>query len=438
MTVLRHPTPLPDRPVVELHNVSRSFQKHRDLERSLQQRLLNLFTRRRPVVDEFYPLKDVSLQINKGDFLGVLGPNGAGKSTLLKLITGIIPPTKGDMVVNGRVCSLLELGAGFHPDLTGRENVYLNGSIYGLNRREIDARIEQIIDFAELGDFIDTPVKHYSSGMYVRLGFAVAIHTDPDILLVDEVLAVGDVNFQQKCLRSIEHFRDEGGTLILVSHDLSTIQTYCNRAVWLEGGHILEDGNPLDVGMAYLEAMARKEAAYATGVASDEGSRRWGTGRIQIRAVQLHDSNGQERDYFYTGESVAIRLLYHAQDVVPEPVFGLAIHHQNGAHIAGPNTDFGGMELANVQGDGFVDYLVPGLPLLEGVYNVSVAVINHANTETYDFRYRICQFRVLAGTSTERYGLITLGGYWRSSTPSTATTQEPTAEKTLSNVASYP
>jgi len=412
MTVVRRYEVQPDEPVIHLHNVSRAFRKQRDYDRSLQQRFLHTVTRRRrPPVDLFYPLKDVSLSINAGDFLGVIGPNGAGKSTLLKLVTGIIIPTRGDLSVNGRVCSLLELGAGFHPDLTGRENIYLNGSIYGLNRREIDERIEQIIDFAELGDFIDTPIKHYSSGMYVRLGFSVAIHTDPDILLVDEVLAVGDVNFQQKCLRSIEGFRERGGTLILVSHDLGTIQSVCTRAIWLEDGHIHADGAPLDVSMAYLESMAHREHTQST--ESDATTRRWGTGRISIEAAELRGADGQVRDFFHSGETVVVRLHFRAEGVISGPIFGLAIHHQNGAHLAGPNTDFDGLVLGDVQGEGWIEYVVPALPLLEGVYTLTVAVVDATNTETYDYRFRIGQFRVLRGTATDRYGMIALGGYWR-------------------------
>jgi len=420
MTVVRRPAVEPGQPAIELHDVSRSFRKNRDFERSLQQRLMRALTRRQSTIDVFFPLKDVSLRIETGDFLGILGPNGAGKSTLLKLITGIIPPTAGDLTVNGRVCSLLELGAGFHPDLTGRENIYLNGSIYGMSRREIDKRIERIIDFAELGDFIDTPVKHYSSGMYVRLGFSVAIHTDPDILLVDEVLAVGDVNFQQKCLRSIELFRNRGGTLILVSHDLSTIQSVCTRAIWLEDGRIHADGDPLDVGMAYLESMAHREHEHTQVDAANEASRRWGTGRVRIHTAELCSADGQPRDYFHNGETLHIRLHYHADGVVSAPIFGIAIHHQNGAHVAGPNTDFDGLVLGDLQGDGCVEYIVPALPLLEGVYNLTVAVVDATNTETYDYRDRLSQFRVLRGAATDRYGLVALGGYWQ--TPEINTT----------------
>ena len=227
----------------------------------MQELFIRLFRGSKPPKDEFWPLNDFTLAVSPGDCIGVIGPNGSGKSTLLKLVTGILEPTEGDMLVAGRLSSLLELGAGFQADLTGRENIYLNGSIYGLSRAEIDERIDRIIDYAELGEFIDTQVKHYSSGMYVRLGFAVAIHTEPDLLLVDEVLAVGDIAFQRKCLTSIYQFRNRGGTLLFVSHDLSTIQSICNRVVWLEDGHIQAEGNAIDVIMQYQRHVAAEENA---------------------------------------------------------------------------------------------------------------------------------------------------------------------------------
>ena len=260
MTVIRSHTVQPGEPLIELRHVARRFIKRLERGRTLQELFIRLFGKRGHThSDEFWPLRDVSLTVGEGDCIGVIGPNGSGKSTLLKLITGILPPTSGDLVVRGRVSSLLELGAGFNGDLTGRENIYLNGSIYGLDRAAMDARLDDIIAYAGLGDFIDTPVKHYSSGMFVRLGFAVAIHTDPDLLLVDEVLAVGDAVFQHRCMDSIYSLRRQGKTLLLVSHDLQTIQSLCNRAIWIEDGLIAAEGAPGDVIMAYLHQMAELE-----------------------------------------------------------------------------------------------------------------------------------------------------------------------------------
>ena len=317
--------------------------------------------------EEFWPLRDVSLTVYPGDCVGVIGVNGSGKSTMLKLISGILPPTSGDLAVHGRVSSLLELGAGFHPDLTGRENIYLNGSIYGMSRTQMDKRLDRIVDFAELGNFIDTPVKHYSSGMYVRLGFAVAIHTDPDIMLVDEVLAVGDASFQRKCMRSIEEFRRRGGTLLLVSHDLNTMQSICDRLLWIEDGVVQLEGNPTDVAMAYAAYSAKRDEERqkenekaATEQANDEERlrkkrprstpQRWGSGLVQITKVELCDRNGIEHSAFANGDPMTIRLHYKTATVVEKPVFGIAIYHQSGTHLTGPNTKFADLDIPSIAG----------------------------------------------------------------------------------------
>jgi ABC-type polysaccharide/polyol phosphate transport system ATPase subunit len=345
--------------------------------------------------------------------VGVIGPNGAGKSTLLKLITGILPPTSGDLVVRGRVSSLLELGAGFHPDLTGRENIYLNGSIYGLSRAEMNHRLDSIIAYAGLGDFIDTPVKHFSSGMYVRLGFAVAIHTDPDLLLVDEVLAVGDVAFQNKCMDSIYSFRRAGGTLLLVSHDLNTIQTLCTRALWIENGLIAAEGAPTDVIMAYKQFMAGRDAAQTDAAPAQQPGQRWGTGQVQITEVEFCGADGMPRTHFLTGDDLVIRLHYTSTGRVEHPVFGLAFTHQNGAHLFGPNTQFSSLDIPFVEGEGMISYAIPNLPLLEGHYTLSVAVVNEQNTATFDYHDRAYSFQVIHSPGRAGYGLVQFPGVWQ-------------------------
>ncbi len=288
----------------------------------------------------------------------------------------------------------------------------------------MNKRLDSIIDYAELGDFIDTPIKHYSSGMYVRLGFAVAIHTDPDLLLVDEVLAVGDATFQRKCLNSIQLFRDNGGTLFLVSHDLSTIQTICKRAIWLEHGQVQADGHPTDVVMEYISHIAAQEEARAQKVAESKGqgasiksdvaaSRQWGTGRICITKVEFRDEKGQSRTTFSNGDAFTICLHYEAKELIEQPVFGLAIYHQNGTHICGPNTRFGDLEIPVTQRNGEVSYHISDLTLLEGGYTVSVAVVSQANTETFDYHDRLYTFQVYRGKSKEQYGLVTLNGVWQ-------------------------
>jgi lipopolysaccharide transport system ATP-binding protein len=430
MTVVRNSSCTPGEPVLELRNVARRFIKRRERNRSFQDKFIRLLSRRNVMEEDFWPLRDVSFRLDRGESLGVIGPNGSGKSTLLKLITGILTPSHGEMFVNGRICSLLELGAGFQPDLTGRENIFLNGSIYGLSRAEMNERLDSIIDFAELGDFIDTPVRHYSSGMYVRLGFAVAIHTDPDLLLVDEVLAVGDQSFQHKCMGAIQTFRDGGGTLLLVSHDLNAIQSICHRAIWLEQGLVQSAGQPTDVVMDYLRDQARRDEqaqrerqaqeraqqSGANGAADEESSinepGRWGNGKIRITQVELCDGSGREAYAFASGAPLAVRLHYSTPHSLERPVFGLAIYHETGAHISGPNTQFGGLDIARVEGSGVITYHIPCLSLLAGRYRLSVAVVDGSDNAMLDYHDRLYDFQVYPNSS-ERYGFVTLGGAWQ-------------------------
>ncbi len=403
------------RPLVDLDRVSKRFIIHLEQQRSFQEAFIRLFQKDRDTGErEFWSLKDVTFSVAKGDCFGIIGPNGSGKSTMLKIISGILQPTSGEVTTRGRIASLLELGSGFHPDLTGRENIFLNASVHGLTRTQVLERLDDIIAFSELGDFIDMPIRHYSSGMYVRLGFAVAIHTEPDLLLVDEVLAVGDASFQLKCLEAIGEFRANGGTLLLVSHDLGTVQAICNRAMWLEDGQVQAVGSPTDVVMAYLNQVAEKHDAEAGArpLPSLEHGRRWGTGKVSISKVELCDVNGTPRRVFVTGATMLVRLTYHAEGRVADPIFGLAIHDQAGTHICGPNSDFGGLHIPYVEGEGVVTYAMPSLPLLEGSYWLSVSTHNREDSEMYDYHDRAYPFRVHRGASRERYGLVALGGAW--------------------------
>jgi lipopolysaccharide transport system ATP-binding protein len=413
-----------DQPLIQLRQVSKRFAMHHEQQRSFQETFIRFFQRKRDRGRQFWALNDVTLEVRAGDCFGIVGSNGSGKSTLLSLITGIVEPTSGDIITNGRIASLLELGAGFHPELTGRENIFLNGSVYGLSRRQMLKKLDEIIDFTELGDFIDVPIKHYSSGMYVRLGFAVAVHTEPDVLLVDEVLAVGDASFQHKCLDRIQKFRTRGGTLVLVSHDMGTIQSLCNQTVWLDGGQVRAAGQPADVVMAYLNEVAQREENQATvepAPKPSKGQNRWGTGKISITRVELCDGTGAPRYIFVTGGVMEVRLHYRVEGRVEEPVFGIAIHHQNGAHLCGPNTDFGGLRIASLQGEGQVVFRIPALPLLEGAYDISASVVDRGDSETYDYHDRAYPFRVSPGASRERYGMVTLSGEWQITTDVVAT-----------------
>ncbi|MBI2906891.1 MAG: ABC transporter ATP-binding protein [Chloroflexi bacterium] len=241
---------------VKLESVSKRFILHHDRPVSFQDLVVNFLHRRNGSREEFWALRDLCLQVAEGETLGIIGPNGSGKSTILKLITRVLEPTSGAISVNGKSSALIELGAGFHPDLTGRENVYLNGSILGMGGKEMRRRFDDIVSFAELEQFIDTPVKHYSSGMYMRLGFAVAINVDPDILIIDEVLAVGDLRFQQRCLEAMRRFQGAGKTIILVTHDVVTVRDFCTRALLLYNGRQWDEGDVVEVTDRYLGLLA--------------------------------------------------------------------------------------------------------------------------------------------------------------------------------------
>jgi ABC-type polysaccharide/polyol phosphate transport system ATPase subunit len=402
---------------IDFNAVSKRFSLQRERARSFQDLLLSLPERWRggwSGREDFWVLRDVSFDIRSGEAVGLIGANGAGKSTALKLMSRIIEPTSGTVQVSGRVGALLELGAGFHPDLTGRENVYLNGSILGLGRNEIDRKLDEIVAFAELERFIDVPVKHYSSGMYVRLGFSVAVHTEPEVLLIDEVLAVGDQTFQHKCLDRILDIRRQGVTICFVSHDLESVRRLCSRAIWLEGGRIQAAGNVSDTISAYLQHEAEEEEARAadgvTGGRDDE--RRWGTGAIRVVGVDFLDARGSIRRVFQSGDTWAVRLRYQARDLVKSPIFGLAVYRNDGVHVCGPNTGFGGLQIPFVQGEGEIVYRVDHLPLMEGTYQVSVSAHDEADTTMYDFHDRLYAFAVRQTGSAERYGLVSLDGRW--------------------------
>lgn len=366
--------------------------------------------------DTIEALRDVSFRVTTGEAFGVVGSNGSGKSTLLKLLAGIAKPTAGRVVVDGRVAALIELGAGFHPEISGRENVFINGAVLGLSRREIARRFDDIVAFSGLADFIDEPVKNYSSGMYVRLGFAVAIHTDPDVLLVDEVLAVGDESFAHRCLRRIEEFLGRGGTLVLVSHSLPLIEEYTERVLWLERGRVRMIGEPRRVVDAYRQAVAEEEArehrrakealedierATSDSPAATEAEEeprevlRWGSGQAEIEAVRLLDEAGSERYHFRSGEEVVIELVCRAREPLADYVFGVALATPRGVECWGTNTHLEGYRPDRLDGRVTARVRCPALRLGPGEYTLDAAV--HARDGApYDYRRRVLAFSVTA------------------------------------------
>ena len=401
--------------VIEFDHVSKRFVINRERADTIQGRFARLL-RRDSHVEEFWALRDLSFRVAKGESLGLVGHNGAGKSTALKLMTRILEPTSGQVRMHGRVAALLELGSGFHPELSGRENVFLNGSLLGFSRREMRAKLPEIIEFSEIGEFIDMEVKHYSSGMYTRLAFAVATAVDPEILITDEVLAVGDESFQRKCMERIYRFRQQGKTIIFVSHALDTVRALCDQAVWLDHGTPRAAGPAGTVIDAYLADVNRREQAKALGQSSvvEEGvGNRHGTREVEITRVELLDAEGHERLVFQTHAPLTVRIHYMAHQRITRPVFGMGIHHENGVWVYGPNTHFDNVEIPLVDGAGYVDFNIPALPLLAGRYLISAAIHDQSELHAYDVHDRRFRLVVQSDDVRDRYGMFAIPHSWR-------------------------
>jgi lipopolysaccharide transport system ATP-binding protein len=399
--------------MISFERVSKRFMLHTDRRDTVQERAAGIL-RPRGGGEEYWALRDVSFEVGRGESLALVGHNGAGKSTALKLMTRILEPTSGSVRLDGRVAALLELGSGFHPDLSGRENVFLYGSLMGFGRREMAERLPEIAEFAEIGRFIESEVKHYSSGMYTRLAFAVATAVDPEILITDEVLAVGDEAFQRKCMERIFEFRRRGKTIVFVSHALETVRTLCDRAVWLDQGVARMVGPVGPVVDAYLEEVNRREQVRLAGDgAADAGDvTRRGSREVEIVQAELLGPGGEPRSVFRTHEPLTVRIHYVAHQPIVRPVFGVALHHEGGLWLSGPNTRFDEVDIPVVRGSGVLDYTIPELPLLTGRYLLSVAVYDDAMLHPYDHHDRRYRLVVQGAGVREHYGIIALPGRW--------------------------
>jgi ABC-type polysaccharide/polyol phosphate transport system ATPase subunit len=395
---------------IELSHVSKLYRRYSARRfATLKSALLGRSLLRELQPDEtFMALKDVSFRVPKGSAFGVIGRNGSGKSTALKLVAGITKPTSGAVRVDGRVSALIELGAGFHPEISGRENVFINGIMLGLSKREIEKRFDDIVEFAELRDFIDAPVKTYSSGMYMRLGFAVAINVNPDVLLVDEVLAVGDEAFTHKCLDRFRDFRRRGKTVLLVTHALGLVERLCDEAVWLDGGEKHAEGDSKRVVDAYLTAVDRSEdrSLAATSAAAVRSSSlapaanmfqategRWGSGDVEIGDVTLVAQNGEPSFVFPTGDPMSIRLSVRAAQPTGDFVFGIGIFNADGVCCFGTNTELEQMQPDRLSGEADVTFSIESLDLVEGTYKLDVAV-HKRDGAPYDYHRLLYTFRV--------------------------------------------
>lgn len=383
---------------IEVRNVTKSFKIYTDKGHTLKEKVL--FSNRR-TFEVRKVIDGISFDVKKGEAVGLIGHNGCGKSTTLKMLTRIMYPDSGTIEMSGRVSSLIELGAGFHPDMSGRDNIYINASIFGLTKGEIDEKVEDIIAFSELEDFIDNPVRTYSSGMYMRLAFAVAINVNAEILLIDEILGVGDVAFQEKCFNKLREIKASGTTIVIVSHSLGQIEQICERSIWIHEGKIHMEGKPREVHPEYLEYMgekrqesdekervrqeekkhsAEKENDEAKGtesekkLAEDEEKKRWGNGNAKIQLVRMLDNSGKDRRTFKTGQEVTIEIEYEVSKEVKDAIFGIGIFRIDGVHCYGTNTRIDKLNTFDLTKNGQCKMIIDSLELLPGEYLLDVAI----------------------------------------------------------------
>ena len=387
---------------IRAEKVSKRYKLRRERSRTLKEAALRQYAQA-DVVDA---LRDVSFTVAKGETFGVIGANGSGKSTLLKLLAGTAKPTTGAIEVHGRVTALLELGAGFHPDFTGRENAYLNGSILGLSRKEMDRVMPHVETFAGLDGFFDAPVKTYSSGMYMRLGFSVAVHLEPDVLLVDEVLAVGDEYFQHKCFAKIAEFKRAGKTIVLVSHDLGAVGRLCERALWLEKGEAKAQGATRDVITKYHREVGEREQQERA--ARGEIGARWGSKEVEIVSARVLGPSGKDEKVLESGEPATFELRYRNHANVEDAVFGFYVYRDDGLGVYGTNTLMESVAL-KPKSEGVVRFVMQPLALLAGAYDVDVGIIDPQD-RYYDYHEKGLSFRVVG--STREVGLVRLPHRW--------------------------
>ena len=394
-------------PAIVVEGVGKRFRLYHERNQSLKAAVMR---RGRADYEDFWALRDVSLEIPSGSTYGLIGTNGSGKSTLLKCIAKILRPDEGSVAVRGKIAALLELGSGFHPELSGRENVFLNGSILGLSRRELEARFDEIVGFAGLEKFIDTPVKNYSSGMYVRLGFSVAINVDPEILLVDEVLAVGDAAFQRRCLEKFADFRRSGKTVVIVSHDSGSMRGMCDQVAWLDQGRLLTTGSPGEVVDEYFDTdMTAREDR----VVDAAGAERWGSGEARVVRVELLDGDGGPVPRVGSQAPATLRIHWEASAPVQRPVFGLALEHLDGTHLWGHHSKGTDAVPDVLEGTGYVDCQVPRLALQPGTYQVNASIVDESLMHEYDLRRAVLRFDVDRGAVRDTVGYVALSASWR-------------------------
>lgn len=390
-------------PAIRVDSLWKNFRLYHERNRYLKAAMLR---GRRARYEEFWALQDVSLTVAKGATVGVIGSNGSGKTTLLKCLTGIYTPERGSVHIEGNVAALLELGAGFHAELSGTENIYLNGSILGMSKKEIDNKFDSIVEFAGLEQFIDTPVKNFSSGMVVRLGFSIATHVEPEVLLIDEILAVGDQAFQRKSTEKIEQFRRDGRTILVVSHSLGLVQQLCDTVVWLEKGHVKMTGPASDVISEYTGTtygnFAREDASSKT---------RWGSGEAQITQVTTLDASEQPIDTLSSGGEIRLRLELNSHVRIESPVLRVQMETMSGELVWSTTTQRGTATLRVLDGPAVAMLQIPSLPLADGTYYVSVSITDATGATEFDHCQHWAKIHVVGGQPNDG-GVVALPSSW--------------------------
>ena len=438
------PVAAPDLGSIKFCSVSKRFKKNTvsinsydTVKSSILRKFFDSSIFKPKVTNYQQVLNNIDFEVKPGSSIGIIGRNGSGKSTILKLISGIYRPDSGEIISKGKISALIELGAGFHPDFTGRENIYLGGVIFGMSRSEIDSKFDQIVDYAGLRDFIDDPVRTYSSGMYMRLGFSLAIHTDPDILIIDEVLAVGDTAFVKKCFDSIREFRRRGKTLIFVAHDLDAVQRWCDRVLWLSKGSIVMDGKPEEVVRSYLDEIRVEEeeelekanqqkavSGSISGVDNDRGGERWGDKSLEIKEITLLNGKREAKWTFSPHERITVRVSVRVNRPIEELVCGFAINRTDGLVMMGTNTQMDNVlkdeigELVGavnsdarlVAGDEFsYEIDLASFSLMDGHYYIDAAVHKKDGTP-FDYIHQKFMFSVVE--SRKPAGLLDIPRSW--------------------------
>jgi ABC-2 type transport system ATP-binding protein len=388
---------------IVVDNISKVFRLHENPVHSVKERVLGMG---RSKYREFVALEPLSLSVSTGTTVGILGHNGSGKSTLLKVISGILKPTTGQIRLRGRLASLLELGAGFHPELSGRENVYINAAFLGISKSEIGRRFDDIVEFSELAEFIDEPVKHYSSGMYVRLGFAVAVNLDPDVLLVDEVLAVGDEVFQRKCLDRVRQFQQEGRTIVVVTHAADVVRQVCQRAIVLDHGKLVADSTPGEAIRVFRE--------HLHGTLHEVAPKASDNGPLRITDVRTHHPLTAERKYLYPGEPLTIEISYETDRMVEAPTLSISVTSLEGQAVYALDLDLPSLGIQHLEGRGTITLPFTSIPLLDGRYTLSTRIVDRHDADLRVAREGRDGFEVLNPGAARGVAALTLGTVTRS------------------------